>query len=205
MAVLSIKWAPSTSFSVPATVTPREGDEEATEPELAPKPMLIWVQHPEDEEANQKIASVVLDPDKIRVGCSYFTCVKMTAEEASENRLLADVGKKYPRMIFLSRAYEVEKVVEGKISSSKLYSAMKKVAGGAYKGNFDKNVKAVIKLLGEFDKIANERKIIEEKEAKGPKPAEAKKLAKELEELEEREKEALEKRKDLLNPELKTA
>ena len=208
MAVLGIKWTTADKVAVSdATITPRDGDEDPAPAEKprADKPMLVWIPHPTDDEANEKITKVTLDPDKIRVGSSYFKCIKMSSEAAAEDRLLADTGKKYPRMVFITPDYEVVKVLEGKISSSKLYAAMKTTAGKSYEGNFDKGVKGVIKLLGEFDKIANERDVIKQKEDKGVKPAEAKKIAKLREELDEREKEANEKRDELLNPELKTA
>ena len=209
MAVLSIKWGDMARVSpADAVTTPSEGeeatDEEAPKP-VAEKPFLVWIQDPIDEEANDKIAKVVLDPDKIRVGTCYFKCVKMSAEQAEADPLLAEAGKKLPRMVFITPEYEVAAVVEGKISSSKLYSAMKKTAKKSYKGNFDKNVKSVIKLLGKLDKIANDRKVLTQKEQKDPKPAELKKIAKEKEALEKEEQEILDKRRELLNPELKVA
>ena len=190
-----------------AAITPSDDGKDPVEAERprADKPMLVWIQHPSDDEPNEKIAKITLDPDKIRVGCSLFRCVKMTAEAASADPLLADTGKKYPRMVLITPDYDVVATLQGKISSSKLFAAMKKTAAKSYKCNFDKNVKGVIKLLGEFDKIANERDVLKTKEEKGVKPAVAKKIAKELEELDEREKEATEKRDELLKPDLKTA
>lgn len=208
MAVLRITWTSADKVSVATgEITPGEGDEDAAEVKAprADKPMLVWIQHPSDDEANEKVAKITLDPDKLRVGCSFFTCIKMTAEAASADRLLADTGKKYPRMVLITPDYDVVKVIEGKISSSKLYAAMKRTASKSYKCNFDKNVKGVIKLLGEFDKIENERDALTKKEDKGVKPAEAKKIAKAREELDDREKEANEQRDELLKPELKTA
>ncbi len=208
MAVLNIKWGTAARVS-PATAvtTPREG-EEAEEESAAPradKPILVWVHDPIDEEANAKIAKVTLDPDKVRVGSAYFQCVKMTKEEALADPLIAESGKECPRMVLVTPDYEVAAVVEGKISSSKLYAAMKKAAKKSYKCNFDKNVKGIIKILGELDKIANEREMIAKKEADDPKPAELKKLAKEKSELEEHEKDVIERREKLMNPELKSA
>jgi hypothetical protein len=202
MAVLTIEW--NGKWTPPSTGTVTGGGSEVQEPAPAEKPMLVWIQDPEDEEADQKIARVVLDPDKLRVACAYFSCIKVSAEVAAEDAILSDAGKKLPRMVLITRDWDVAKVLEGKISSSKLYGAMKKAASKSYKGNFDKNVKSVIKILGELDKIANEKERIADKE-KDAKPAEAKKLAKQLSEIEEHEKEVLEKRTELLNPELKAA
>ena len=206
MAVLSIRWDQADRVApADAVVTGRRAKGEEAEMPKADKPMLVWITHPSDDEPNEKIAKITLDPDKIRVGSKFFRCIKMTAEAASQDRLLADTGKKYPRMVFITPDYQVVAKLEGKISSSKLYAAMKKTAGKSYKCNFDKNVKSVIKILGEFDKIDNERGVLTQKEEKGVKPAAAKKIAKEREELDEREQEANEKRDELLKPELKIA
>jgi len=207
MAVLRIKWTSAERVApADAVVTGRRsrGGADSERPK-AERPMLVWIQHPSSDEPNEKIAKVTLDPDKIRVGCSFFQCIQMTAEAASKDRLLADTGKGYPRLVLITPDYQVVAKLEGRISSSKLYSALKKTAGRSYECNFDQSVRGVIKLLGEFDKIANERDGLKQKEDKGLKPGEAKKIAKEREELDEREKEASEKRDELLKPELKTA
>jgi len=208
MAVLGIDWKPATKVAVGSgVVTPSEDGaaEPDTQAPRAEKPMLVWIQDPSAAEEDAKIEKVVLDPDKVRVGCKFFTCIKISSEDAANDRILADTGKKFPRMVLLSPEYDVVKTLEGKISSSSLFSAMKATAKKSYEGNFEKNVKDLIKLLGEFDKIANERDVLKQKEERGVNDAEAKRIAKEREELDEREKKANEERDELLKPDLKTA
>lgn len=207
MAVLNIQWTSADRVAPAGAAVTGTSAEEAAEAEKprADKPMLVYVPHPGDEEPNEKIEKVTLDQDKIRVGCKYFRCIKMTAEAAAEDRLIAETGDEFPRMVLITPDYEVVKVLEGKISASKLYAAMKKTARKSYEGNFDKSVKSVIKLLGEFDKIANERDVLKNKEERGVNAAQAKKIAKEREELDEREKEAVAQKEELLKPELRSA
>ena len=104
------------------------------------------------------------------------------------------------------RNNEVE-VIEGKdLSSKKLYKAMKASANRAYKTKLDKNVKGLLKLLNEFNKINNARKVVDDKIARlGDEisKSEEKKLAKELEELNEAQKEAEALRDKLYTFELK--
>lgn len=209
MAVLTINWRTATKVAVASgVVTP--GEESGAKDEQAPapraeKPMLVWIQDPAAAEDDAKIEKITLDTDKVRVGCYFFDCIKISAEDAAQDRLLADTGTEFPRMVLITPDYEVVKTLEGKISGAKLFSAMKATAKKSYECNFERSVKDVIKLLGEFDKIANERKVLEEKEARGVNAAEAKKIAKEREDLDEREKKANEERDSLLKPEPKTA
>ena len=99
------------------------------------------------------------------------------------------------------------KVIEGKnLSSKKLYTAMKASANRAYKTKLDKNVKSLLKLLNEFNKINNAKKNLDQKEQRlGDEitKAETKKIAKEREELAEEQKAADELRAELYKFELK--
>ena len=72
-------------------------------------------------------------------------------------------------------------------------------------GNFERSVKALLKLPTEFDGVNDAVKTLKAKEERGVKPAEAKRIAKELEELAARQKELEETQAELLNLELKTA
>lgn len=212
MAVLNIRWETSSRISPQtAAVTPREDEEaseEEAEPRLANKPIWIYVTAGGESGGFDKIENVILTDDKIAVGANAFRCVKMTQEQVENDPLLAEAGKDVPRFIFVSHDYETVKPLEGRrISVSGTYSTMKKVAKKSYKTNFDKNVRSLVKLLNEFDKINNERGLLDAKEErmKNPTPADTRKLAKEREELDEREKKANERRDDLMSFELRTA
>lgn len=215
MAVLTIRWENASRVAPDevAVVTPKDGEEakpsdEAVAVQRADKPMMIYIADPAATDGFNKVEQVVLTDDKVAVGTRAFKCIKMTPEQAGQDRLLADAGKELPRVVFVTADYAKVEVVEGgKLSVGGLWGEMQSQYKKHYKGDLEKNVKTLIKVLGEFDKIANERKLIEEEKARADKPsdkdvAEWKKAA---DELNEREKKANEQRDALLKFESKIA
>lgn len=214
MAVLSIRWE-STSRVTPETAavtTPAEGEEVSEEIEEAQKPMadkamLVYIVDESVSNEFDKVESVILTDDKVAVGTKAFRCIKVPSSQAESDPLLADNGRETPRFVLITPDYETVKVVEGsRLSVSGLYSAMKSVAKKSYEQNFDKNIRELVRLLNEFDKINNERGLLDAKvERMGDKvtPSDERKIAREREELAERETEANEARDELLTFELK--
>ena len=174
---------------------------EASEPSLSPEPILVYV--PAQEPGDFcKAEKVVLRDDKVNIGMWAFKCVTMTDEEAKADPLLAK-GKSTPRFYVIDRDYRKVKVIEGKsLSAKKLFTAMEKSAGRAYKQKLGKMVKSMQKILNEYDKINNERKVLEQKRARN-KGEMDKKMERTLEEINERETKAKEEHKELLAFELK--
>ena len=142
---------------------------------------------------------------------SSFKCVKMSPSDVNDDPLLSGQSKDDRYFLFVSRDMSKVSVVDGsKMKAKNVFNAMKKHASKDYKGKFEKNVKAVQKLCLEFDKINNATKVLSEKKARlgsDGKKAELKKIDKELAELEEAQKEADEKLKELLTfePKAKSA
>ncbi|MHC5011443.1 MAG: hypothetical protein ACYTG6_10900 [Planctomycetota bacterium] len=210
MAVLTINWESADRVSpMTAAITPSEGEEAAAEEviPMASRPLLVYVTPPADaEEGFNKIEQVVLTDDKIAVGTKAFRCIKISAENAAADPLLAEAGKEAPRFVLITPDYEYTKVLEGRrISVSGMYGAMKAVAKKSYRTNFDKNIRNLVKLLNEFDKINNERALIDAKEERleNPTKADLAKIEKAREELAAREREAAERKEELLTFELK--
>jgi hypothetical protein len=208
MAVLTIRWdnAARVAPDEAAVVTPKEGEDakpadEAPVVKRADKPMMIYIADPAVTDGFNKVEQVVLTDDKVAVGTRAFRCIKMTPEQAGQDRLLKEAGKELPRVVFVTADYAKVEVVEGgKLSVGGLWSEMQAQYKKHYKGDLEKNVKSLIKVLGEFDKIANERKMLDEEKARTEKPsdkdqAEWKKAA---DELKEREQKANEQRDTLL-------
>ncbi len=212
MAVLNKKWGSATKVtpvSADAVVTGESevAKEGTSEIALMAKPMMIYVTDGTDLGDYDKIEKIVLMDDKVCVGMWAFNCVKMTPDDVAADSLLADEVKEERGFIFVSRDFKDITAVEGKKMSAKnVFKAMEKFARKAYKNNFKKSIKETIKVLGEFDKINNERKVLADKETrlseKGDKSG-LKKLAKDQEELEVRAKEANELKAELLKFELK--
>jgi hypothetical protein len=215
MAVLTIKWGSADRVSpYSAAVTPRDSEEGAADaaappaPPAGDRPIWVYVASGASTEGFDKVESVVLTDDKIAVGSNAFRCVKMTPEQAASDPLLAGTGSAVPRFVFVSHDYQTVEVLHGRtISVSGTYGAMKKVAKKSYETNFDKNVRALVKLLNEFDKIANERGLLDAKVERDPNasPADQRKIAQERDALAAREKEANALRDELLRFQLRTA
>lgn len=189
-----------------------EDAENAEAPKVSDQPLLIYVTDGTEDEDFTKIENIVLQDFKVAAARNAFRCLKMTPENVENDPALAGNGKAATRLLVVDRDWKKVKVIEGKnLSSKKLYNAMKAAANRAYKTKLDKNVKGLLKLLNEFNKINNARKNLDEKEKRlGAEitKAEKKKLAKEREELAEAQKEADELREKLYKFEpkkLKTA
>jgi hypothetical protein len=214
MAVLNKAWGSL------ERVSPREAEvvtgaeasaetEKAAEKPVASQPFFIYVTDETGAGSSdtEKIDKVILYNNDVCIGMWAFTCVKMTPAQVAADPLIADAGKATPRLLFVSHDYaDVEVLEDSKLSASKVYDAMKKFAKKAYKTNFDKNVQAMGKILIEWDKINNQRKVLEEKEKRegaDMSPADRKKIAKEREEIEKAQKEADEKKESLLRFELR--
>lgn len=213
MAVLSIGWSnlAKVAPAKPAVTTGSEGEagEQPAAPEVkrAAKPMLVYIADPAASEGFDKVEKVVMTEDKIVIGTKAFTCVRMTPEQADQDELLVKAGKGAPRVVFISADYQDVEALEGdKLSIGKMWGEMNAQFKKHYKGDLEKNVKAMLKVLGEFDKIANERKLIEEKKARADKPSDAdkKEWDKESKELDAREKAANAERDALLKFEPKS-
>lgn len=213
MAVLNIGWKSLTRVAPKTSVvtTPKEGASAAEPAEKAPapraeKPMLVYVASATPAEGFDKVEKVVLTEDKIVIGSKAFLCVRMNEEQAAQDPILAEAGKGAPRIVIISADYKDVDTLEGdKISIGRMWDAMRASYKSHFKGDLEKMSKSMLKVLGEFDKIANERKILEEKKARADKPSDAdkKEWDKDAKELSAREKAANAERDALLKFERK--
>ena len=192
-----------------AVVTGDDAEETETPEALKPvdQPMLIYVTDGTSNEDFEKIENIVLQDFKVAAARNAFRCLKMTPDDVEADPVLAGNGKAPARLLVVDRDWKKIKVIEGKnLSSKKLYKAMTASANRAYKTKLDKNVKALLKLINEFNKINNARKNLDQKEKRlGDEisKSDAKKIAKERAELEKEQKEAEELRDKLYDFKLK--
>ena len=220
MAVLSIGWQPlarvSPSEPESIVVTPSDGEQaKPSDAAAAPakaksadKPMIVYVADAVANEGFDKVEKVVLTDDRVVVGTHAFQCIRMTPEQAAQDKLIAEAGKDTPRILVISADWKDVTVLEGgKLSVGGLWSAMQSHYKKFYEGDLEKNVKATLKVLGEFDKIANERKVQEAKEQREEKPTAKDKAdwTKVREELDTREKAASKERDGLMKFERKAS
>ena len=209
MAVLTPKWerldrlSPATEAA--AVVTGQSASEPSAEeaeaqaaPALLERPVLVYVPDPEGG-AQDKAESIVLGADQVCIGTWAFRCIKMDDAQAKADPALAE-GKTVPRFYVVGRDYSAQ-LLEGKsLSAKKMFKAMERVANRTYKQKLKKRVTGLLKVLNEFDRIANERRVLERKiERKG----ENAKTERTQKELDERQAKADAQKKELITFELK--
>jgi hypothetical protein len=228
MAVLQIKWE---SLSRLPTLAPAEKPVVTTEvgagseakpadddpapaasdlPKVLDKPYMIYISDSTQTTSFDGVEKVVLADDRVVIGSHAFHAVKMSPEDAKADPLLAERGgKELPRIVFVSSDLKSVNALENtRLSVAGTWEAMKATANKHYKENLDTVVKGLRDVLTEFDRVNQERKVLEDKEARkgGPEITAADKKAIETKraELDTRQKKAEEKQAKLetLNPKL---
>lgn len=215
MRVLTANWGSMNRVS-PEKSEVVTGEESAAKDEAAAKeaksektlldqPLFIYVTDGSRDGAHDKIEDVVLDANDVLIGMKFFKCVKMSPDAVKDDPLLDGRSKDDRYFLLVSRDLEKITVVDGsKMKSKNVFKAMDKHARRDLATKFKKNVKEVQKLLLDFDKINNARKVLEEKKQRtADDKGKLKKIEKELEELAEAQKEADQKRDELLKVEVK--
>ena len=220
MAELTINWEPLDAVPAPAPAkvankpvitseTPAAAKPDATptdEPAVAAadetraasdKPYLIYVVDSSAEKSGfDTVEKVILDDDRVKLGCKAFHAVKMSPEAAKADPFLAEKGgKEVPRIIFVSADYKTVKPLEGAtLKLGEVWGAMKATANRFYKQDLDSVVKELKSVLIEFDKINKERTVLADKEKrltdKTMTPADKKDIDAKKAELDERQAKA---------------
>jgi hypothetical protein len=126
------------------------------------QPVIIWI-----EESNPKpgaydtIGEVIFKNEKVALGMKAFKRLKMTDIEAERDAILCNHGSVAPRFVVMDPNSNTVEVVEkkgrSKLTSSTLFLAMGKIAKKSYTDHFDNTVKASMKVLGDLDKLVDER------------------------------------------------
>jgi hypothetical protein len=156
------------------------------------------------------VEKVILDDDRVKLGSHAFHAVKMTPDDAKTDPLLADKGgKEVPRIIFVTGDLKTVKPLEGgSLKLGEVWASMKATSNKFYKQDLDALVKELKSVLIEFDKINNERKVLDEKEkreaGKGT-AADVKDMAAKRADLDTREKKATERKTALWELKAKAA
>ena len=180
MAELTIQWEtlssiPQVAKKAPAVTTgeastPAPAEDEGTTASAitsTDKPYLIYVLDSTAEKAGfDVVEKVILDDDRVRLGCKAFHAVKMSPEAAKADPFLAAKGgKEVPRIIFVSADYKTVKPLEGAtLKLGEVWGTMKATANRFYKQDLDSVIKDLKGVLGEFDKINKERAVLADKE-----------------------------------------
>ncbi len=224
MAELTINWEaldkmPQPAKAKAAPVITSETASAPVDPEVAPeadavftpdKPYFIYVTDGASATGFDVVEKVILDDDRIKLGTHAFHAVKMSPEAAKADPLLAEKGgKEVPRIIYVTADLKTVKPLEGgALKLGEVWSTMKATANKFYKQDLDVVVKDLKSVLIEFDKISNERKVLDEKDKRlGAKAtsADTKELAAKRSELDEREKKATDRKTALYDLKAKAA
>jgi ubiquitin len=181
MAVLNIEW--TNDLPMEKVVT---GEVASVEQVKNSKPIFVWVSDGDSAEAN-----LALDDDRVRIASRFFKMVKVApgASLGSMNR-----GKETPRFILATADLKTVKTIEGNaLKVTDTWAAMKAVFDKQSKKNLDGLVKTLREVLVEFDNIAEELKVLTDKEErKGSdlSAADKKEIAAKRAELDARQKKA---------------
>ena len=99
------------------------GDAQASEGSgrlVADKPMLIYVTAEDATSvATRKLEDISFKDERVAIGAKFFRCIKISAGDAAQDRLLKEAGSATPRLILVKRNYEVIKVLEKKLEDLK--------------------------------------------------------------------------------------
>ena len=184
MARLRINWRTAQSVAPQAAATGErvEGEEVKQASSFrAEKPILIFVTDDDPtKKGMRKLQDVVFANEQVGLGAKFFDCVKMTAGDAMQDRIVSNIGRHTPRLVFLRRDYTVQAKLEGsQISGGKVLKAMKAASKKEYVTSFDKMVRAYRKLLDELDRLDSKRSYIADQKARvaaKPNASKAKKI-----------------------------
>ena len=153
--------------------------------------MLVYVTSDDaTDSVTRKLEDVAFADERIGIGSKFFRCVKITAGNALQDRLLKDNGDATPRLLFVKRDYTVVATLEKKkLKPGTIVKSMAKLARTEYKDSFSSMVSKYGKLLNELDRLDGVRAQNAETARKlkeKPNASKAKKLEKDIAEYEKK-------------------
>ncbi|HEY7862470.1 MAG TPA: hypothetical protein VIE39_02350 [Thermoanaerobaculia bacterium] len=151
--------------------------------------MIYVTSDQENDGTTRKLEEVVFKGEKLAIGAKFFDCYKISVADALQDRMLSEAGKDAPRIVLMTRGYEVTDVLEkSQLSAGKISGAMADLVRKEYEDNFDKMCGDYAKLLNELDRLEGQKAQIADKKARlkeKPNAGKEKKLEREEAELKE--------------------
>ncbi len=168
------------------------------------KPLLLYITSNERKVARlvRTMEATTWKDERVCLGAKFFRLIRLYASEIGSNHPLRKIvsGKKLPRVVLLSLNGKTVKKLEGKITATRLFSAMKSIVRKDFKRSLGTFVSRMRKLLNSLDALSNDRRKLDYRKAlaleKGSK-GRLKRLKKQEEILEAR-KQALVKKMEIL-------
>ncbi len=131
------------------------------------------------------LENTVLMDERVATAAKFFNCRKIDGDTLdSDHPLFSELkGRQLPRMVVVSAEGKKVSAVEGKVSATRLYGAMKKSAEREFVVKLDKLVKHHRQLLNDLDKLNGRRTVLASKEerADGRETGDIRKLRREIE------------------------
>lgn len=134
----SIHWHSMSALPKPP-LPEEEGEKKAKKkhPFLFPRPVLVYISSsdPKSRKNRDYLEHLVFRDARVGLGSHFFLCVRGKEAEIPQGPLWRKLlrGKKFPRIVALSRDRKIVVKVEGRIKSSSLLSAMQRVVSWDYK------------------------------------------------------------------------
>ena len=184
MGLLRIKWEPKDEVAPQAAST---GDAVANADagkRYAERPMLVYITNDDATDTlTRKLEDIGFADERVGIGSKFFRCIKVTAGNAMQDRLLKEHGKKTPRLLFIKRDYTVVSTLESKkLKPGNIVKSMARLAKSEYKDSFGTMVSKYAKLLNELDRLEGVKAQLADKARKlqeKPNASKEKKLARE--------------------------
>ena len=133
----SIHW--NSMSALPKPPPPEEGEKKTKKktPFLFPKPVLVYLSSPDPKsQKNQDyLEHLVFRDARVGLGSHFFLCARGNESDIPQDPLWKKLlgGKKFPRIVVISRDRKIVLKVEGRIKSSQVLSAMQRVVSWDYK------------------------------------------------------------------------
>ena len=108
MARLNIKWDSKSEVAPRAAATGDANADANAGKRYADRPMLIYVMSDDATDTIQrKLEDIAFADERVGIGSKFFHCIKMSAGNAMQDRLVNANGKATPRLLFVKRDFTV--------------------------------------------------------------------------------------------------
>lgn len=170
------------------------------------RPLFLFItsRDPKVSKAVELIEKTAFKDERVALGAKFFRLSQVEAAQIARSHPLYKIvgGRKLPRIVLISMDGKTHKKMEGRISASRLFGAMKSIVRKDFKRNLGSFATKMRKILNDLDKLDGEKRRLENQKAmaakKGSKGGKKKLLEKKEALLEEKTKALSEKMKELL-------
>jgi len=116
-------------------------------------PVLVYISTGEESRDQDRFDDVVMANESLLLAAKFFTCVRMSDDDAREHPLFAEIKLKAPVIVAFDSTRKQHAVAGGRASAMKVYGMLCKIGQLDYETSLAKTVRAARNLLGSFDRI----------------------------------------------------